>query len=238
VLRKRSAYAIALLTTATVVSTANPFTASLRRVQVLDGGVRVELDRRVEPRIYSLLNPSRLVLDFDNTVHPGGGGRWPGRGSEFSRARSSQFDGGVTPVTRVVLDLEANVVHRGFWNGPHFTLLLERDVELDLRDALAPLAPALFTTRPRPSPMPAPRSLVRRYPGELRDRAGRPMTGNYLLRFRAGEWSEAIYVQARDGRFVARLGNHRPLPERYRETPLAIEVFAPQGTGWRVSLGR
>jgi len=86
--------------------------------------------------------------------------------------------------------------------------------------------------------MPAPRSLVRRYPGELRDRAGRPMTGNYLLRFRAGEWSEAIYVQARDGRFVARLGNHRPLPERYRETPLAIEVFAPQGTGWRVSLGR
>jgi hypothetical protein len=224
-----------LLLTAVTLSAANPSTARIRRVRPLESGVRIELDRRVEPRLYTLLHPSRLVIDFEHVLHPGAGGRWPGRGDAFSSVRSGQFEGGVTPVARVVLDLEANVTYRSFWNGSHLTVLLERDIELDLRDALAPLAPAMFVSRPKPARFPSRRALVRRFRGELRDRSGKPLSGNYLLRFSSRDWSESIYVKARRGRFVARLGQHNPLPERYREAPLKVEAAGPPGTGWRIS---
>jgi hypothetical protein len=225
-----------LLIASSLEAAANSDIAVLESVRVLPGGVRMELSRRVEPQLYTLLNPSRLVIDFDRTEHAGPGGSRPGRGALFSAARSSQYQGGVTPVARVVLDLNANAAHRSFWNGRHLTVLLEPDIENDLRDALAPLAPAIFRTRPSPGRMlPPVRNLVRRFQGLLRDREGRPLSGNYLLRFSAEDWSESLYVKAQDGKFTARLGAQSPLPERYREAPLAASVAPPVGTGWSVT---
>jgi len=236
VLRRWSTiFAVVLITTVPTLA-ANPQFGILRRVRVFDGGIRVELDKHVDATVYTLLNPSRLVIDLDRTIHPGSGGYWPGSGDTFSSVRSSQFKGGVTPVTRIVLDLDANVTHRSFWNGRHFTVLVERDFETDLRDALAPLAKPIFRARARPgTPLPPQRGLVRKFKGKLHDRKGNPMTGNYLLNFKADGWKESVYVKSQSGSFTARLGTHSSLPERYREATLSVSASGPRGTGWTVT---
>jgi hypothetical protein len=67
--------------------------------------VTIEADGPLEPRAFTMADPPRLVVDFENTATDLGPVSIPTGGGLVARVRSAQFRASPTPVVRVVLDL-------------------------------------------------------------------------------------------------------------------------------------
>jgi len=78
------------------------------------------------------------------------------------------------------------------------------------------------------------------FKGRLKDSAGQPLTGNFLIHFRLakatrrsrGVWTESRYVKVLAGNFTALLGDKTPIPKSLRTKDYRLTAKVPPGTGW------
>jgi hypothetical protein len=101
-----------------------PATAAARvlRITPVNGGetvrVAVEAEQPLIGRAFTLQDPPRLVVDFDNVVTSLGRFTLAVGGRVLERIRASQFRPAPHPVVRIVLDLRRLVPYR-VESGPH-----------------------------------------------------------------------------------------------------------------------
>lgn len=192
-----------------------PGRAALAAIEAAPDRAVLTLDRAVEPVIFLVTDPPRLVVDL-----PGASSAWlrpapAPPGGPLKAVRAAPRDGGA----RVVLDLERPV-----------TYSLKRDggvLSLELDRASAPRVPSART---------------REFKGWVVDGSGRPLDGVFLVRFSLPDqgglsderWAESLYVDARGGRFAAVLGRTRPLPSDALSAGSPVDAAPPPGTSWRV----
>ena len=80
--------------------------------------------------------------------------------------------------------------------------------------------------------------------GELKDGAGRPQNGTFLLFFRVWDaggagsllWEEGRYVAVQNGEFSAVMGDRLPLPEGLAGRSHRFGIEPPPGTGWSATV--
>ncbi|MFH1724877.1 MAG: AMIN domain-containing protein [Elusimicrobiota bacterium] len=201
--------------------------AVLREVSGDGDRLTIKVDGNAEYSLLSLPSPPRLVIDLYGVSH----GRPKVVKYESAKnlrdVRTSQYAPGENPTTRIVFDLWKDVWFQSFPQGS--------DIVIVLSDIKAPMADKPYFPEPE-----GPGLL--RFRGRLRDYAGDPMTGTFLLRFSLrdpgkggrGVWREAIYVRASQGFCSAVLGRSQPLPMEAFSEEYAFSVEPPPGAPWMV----
>ncbi len=114
----------------TLLAAAPSTEASLKNISYDDKLLRIEVDRAVPYRVFSLSKPPRLVVELSDTAH---GAPYEASVDDeiLKRIRSAQFQTSPAKITRVVLDLSRPVAYEASQQGADIVLqfLGERTAE-------------------------------------------------------------------------------------------------------------
>ncbi|MBI3300189.1 MAG: AMIN domain-containing protein [Elusimicrobia bacterium] len=188
--------------------------AAILAIEAAPDRVVLRLDRPAAADIFLAHKPPRLVIDLAGARLAT---RAPGpvaSGGIVAGVRAGAFKPGMT---RVVLDLDRAAPY---------------SIERDGSTVAVNFEPLL--------PSPSEPSRTREWRGWIVDAAGQPLSGVFLVRFSlpdggSGErWSEALYVDARGGRFAAVLGRRKRLPDDALAPGSPLDAAPPAGLSWRV----